>query len=256
MVVTDTIALFGLAIGLGFAHGIEPGHGWPVAATYALDKPNKWASGLLASSLLGIGHLISSIAMVAVFFWAKTYFNLGQAKWMNYVAGILLILLGVYEYRHGHSHAESDHSHEDETHSSHTHTDSESDHDHNHDHDENSGKLGGLTQYIPFVGSHHHMHKEDAERGLVGIAGFAFVLGFAHEEEFEIIGLCLGSQYCLQLMLVYAFTVIVGIVGLTLLLIAGYNRYEETVERYATYFPHISAAILIIMGFGFIVGLF
>ena len=79
---TDVLTLmlhgdaFGLLIGavlLGAVHGIEPGHGWPVAASYALDQRNKWLSGFAASLLLGTGHLVSSIAMVAVFFYAKAY---------------------------------------------------------------------------------------------------------------------------------------------------------------------------------------
>ncbi|MFQ3294816.1 MAG: nickel/cobalt exporter [Halobacteriales archaeon] len=82
------------------------------------------------------------------------------------------------------------------------------------------------------------------------------MLGFAHEEEFEIIGLCLGSSHCLSLMLVYAVTVIVGIVGLTLLLIGGYERYEDRVEAYADFLPRISAGVLIVMGIGFMGGLF
>jgi nickel/cobalt exporter len=82
------------------------------------------------------------------------------------------------------------------------------------------------------------------------------LLGFAHEEEFEIIGLCLGSSHCLSLMLVYAVTVIVGIVGLTLLLIGGYERYEDRVEAYADFLPRISAGVLIVMGIGFMGGLF
>jgi hypothetical protein len=110
---------------------------------------------------------------------------------------------------------------------------------------------------LPFTGGHSHAHDpgEAAERGLFGIAWFAFVLGFAHEEEFEIIALCAGSEYCLELMTAYALTVIVGIVGLTMLLIAGYQHYEERVERYTPYLPAFSAAVLVIMGTGFITGL-
>jgi hypothetical protein len=89
---------------------------------------------------------------------------------------------------------------------------------------------------------------------LVGIAWFAFLLGFAHEEEFEIIALCAGSNYCLELMSAYAITVVVGIVGLTMLLIAGYQRHRETVERYTPYLPTVSAAVLVTMGVGFVVG--
>ena len=83
-----------------------------------------------------------------------------------------------------------------------------------------------------------------------------FVLGFAHEEEFEIIALCAGSPYCLELMTAYALTVIVGIVGLTLLLIAGYQQYEDRVERYTPYLPLVSATVLVAMGLGFVAGLF
>jgi hypothetical protein len=109
-------------------------------------------------------------------------------------------------------------------------------------------------------GGHSHEHgiesATDTDRGLLGIAWFAFVLGFAHEEEFEIIALCAGSTYCLELMTAYALTVIGGIVGLTMLLIAGYQEYEETVEKYTPYLPLFSAAVLVVMGLGFIAGVF
>ena len=39
-----------------------------------------------------------------------------------------------------------------------------------------------------------------------------------------------------------------------MLLIAGYERYEENVEQYTPYLPAVFAAVLIIMGFGFITG--
>ena len=112
---------------------------------------------------------------------------------------------------------------------------------------------------LPFVGGHSHSHDgfdESSDRGLLGIAWFAFVLEFAHEEEFEIIALCAGSNYCLELMSAYALTVIAGIVGLTMLLIAGYHRSRERVERYTPYLPAFSAAVLIVMGVGFIAGVF
>lgn len=283
------------AVTLGAVHGIEPGHGWPVAASYALDRSNKWAYGFAASFILGVGHLISSIAMVLAFFYAKAYFNLTEANEpitvldgvqiggpVSLVAGILLIALGIREYLHGHSHGgrHDDHEHDSDrprspeqgsplegNHHGHDH-----DHHHAHDHgphphhshvDERSSDNGGLIfrlkEFLPFVGGHAHHHddpEEATDRGLLGIAWFAFVLGFAHEEEFEIIALCAGSDYCLELMSIYAVSVIVGIVGLTMLLIAGYQHYEEKVERYTPYLPLVSAAVLIFMGVGFVVGVF
>ena len=297
MIPGDAVGLFAGAVALGVAHGIEPGHGWPVAASYALDQTNKWLYGFAASLLLGVGHLVSSIAMVVVFFLVKRYFELTQINEpiellgvqiggpVGVVAGVVLILLGVREYFHGHNHAHGDdghgHGHADghghsHAHDDHAHEDGpdrtrhdhghqhrhDHDHSHHHGHDdhehgEERGLLGKVKLAIPFVGGHSHGSADEAaERGLWGIAGFAFVLGFAHEEEFEIIAMCAGSDYCLSLMTVYALTVIAGIVALTLLLIAGYQRYEERVERYTDYLPAFSAAVLILMGLGFITGLF
>jgi ABC-type uncharacterized transport system, permease component len=235
---------FGVASGCGRAgavHGVEPGHGWPVAASYALNQANKWVYGFAASLIIGVGHLVSSIAMVAVFFYAKAYFELTEVDEpltlvgdiqiggpVSIVAGLLLVGLGIREYRHGHSHGthsdeSDDHSHE-HTHdhdSGHAHDhdgghahDHDSGHAHDHDsghaHDHDSGHAHGdeesddrglfarVRGFVPFVGGHSHAHDSEAgeatERGLFGIAWFAFVLGFAHEEEFEIIALCAGRR--------------------------------------------------------------
>ncbi|WP_135302957.1 hypothetical protein [Haloarcula amylovorans] len=285
----DAFGLLLGAVALGAVHGIEPGHGWPVAASYALDQSNKWLYGFAASLLIGIGHLVSSIAMVAVFFYAKSYFELTQVNEpltlapgveiggpVSIVAGILLIALGVREYTHGHSHGhvsdddgQHDHTHDGGGHHGHHdhrgHSDGHDHHaDHTRDHDHPAahspdGFLARLKGALPFAGGHSHDHgeRDDAtDRGMLGIAWFAFLLGFAHEEEFEIIALCAGSTHCLELMSAYAFTVIVGIVGLTLLLLAGYEHFEETVESYTGYLPVFSAVVLVSMGVGFVVGLF
>ena len=278
MVLGDTFGLLVGAIALGAVHGVEPGHGWPVAASYALDQSNKWLYGFAASFILGVGHLISSIVMVGVFFYAKSYFSLTQLNEpltilggvqfggpVSLVAGVLLIGLGIREYRHGHSHGtdESEHSHQHASpdHESMNHSGHEHSHGDGHDHpqSQDEGLVSRLKHALPFAGGHSHTHEssEDvAERGLFGIAWFAFLLGFAHEEEFEIIALCAGSNYCLELMSAYAITVIFGIVGLTMLLIAGYQHHEETVKQYTPYLPVLSAAVLIIMGVGFILGVF
>ncbi|WP_424004867.1 hypothetical protein ACOZ4I_18360 (plasmid) [Haloarcula salina] len=297
MIHGDAVGLLLGAVALGAVHGVEPGHGWPVAASYALDQSNKWLYGLAASFLLGVGHLVSSIAMVAVFFYAKAYFDLTQVNspitvaggveiggLVSLVAGVLLIALGVREYRHGHSHGGHDHADGSHTEHGHTHGNN-ADPGHSHDHHGHASEEGHsrdrsrnhgddaprsaahadselwsrVKDAVPFVGGHSHAHDdrdEVAERGLWGIAWFAFLLGFAHEEEFEIIALCAGSTYCLELMSAYALTVVLGIVGVTALLIAGYEHHEETVERYTQYLPAFSAAVLVLMGAGFITGLF
>lgn len=315
----EVVGLFAGAIALGAVHGVEPGHGWPVAASYALDQGNKWLYGFAASFILGVGHLVSSIAMVAAFFYAKAYFDLTQVNDpitvlggvelggpVSLVAGVLLVALGIREYRHGHSHdhgagghshdhGAGGHSHDHgvddhsrshgdtgeaavsqvaadvnavydervEHHDAHDHDHDAHDHDHDHD---AGGVVSRVRGVLPFVetgsqdhGDDGHGHgglEEAADRGLWGIAWFAFVLGFAHEEEFEIIALCAGSTYCLELMLTYALTVVAGIVGLTLLLIAGYEHSEERVAALTPYLPAFSATVLVAMGVGFVLGVF
>ncbi|WP_254536453.1 hypothetical protein [Halomarina litorea] len=274
------LSLYGAVALIGLVHGAEPGHGWPVAATYALNRSRTWSAGLVAGLVIGIGHLISSIAVVAVFFLAASYFDITQLGWVNYVAGAMLILLGIREYRHGHSHSHGHggHSYDHDGEGDHEHAESgdyltsvtaappgeghtEGDHDHG-DHEDSLGAR--LAARLPFVGrdhdhSHGHDHgpalSADDPRGLTGLASTAFVLGFVHEEEFEILGFCVGrTQNCLDLMLVYAFAVILALVSLTLLLIAGFDRYEDRVDRWAEHFPTLSAAVLILMGLGFIFG--
>ena len=241
------------AVVLGAVHGAEPGHGWPVAAAYALDRRHKWANGFLASATLGVGHLVSSVAMVLAFFWVQSRFGLGDLWWMSYVAGILLIILGIREHRHGHGngHARGD-GHADDHEHEHGDAEGHVDHDghvHEHEHD-GHGLRGRLADALPFGSD------DPAERGFWGIVGFAFVLGFAHEEEFEILALCAGTgpNRCLELMLAYALTVIGALVALTMLLVAGYTRYEERAEAYAEYLPTVSAVVLVTMGVGFLLG--
>ena len=259
----DALGLLVGAVVLGAVHGVEPGHGWPVAASYALDRSNEWAYGFAASLIIGVGHLVSSIAMVGAFFYAKGYFDLARMNEpitvfggvriggpISLVAGILLIGLGIREYRHGHHHGshEGEHGHGQGSAQGHSHADP-------HDH----GIGARLRRLIPFGGGGSHSHdgiEEGTDRGLLGIAWFAFVLGFAHEEEFEIIALCTGSAYCLELMTAYAVTVVIGIVGVTMLLIAGYRNYEDRVERITPYLPVVSAVVLVGIGLGFILGVF
>ncbi len=88
MIDGELTGLLAGAVVLGAVHGMEPGHGWPVAASYALDQSNKWVAGIAASTILGLGHLVSSLAMVGVFFYAKSYFSLTQVNEPLTVAGI------------------------------------------------------------------------------------------------------------------------------------------------------------------------
>lgn len=215
MTVHGLIGLFGGVIGLGLLHGLEPGHGWPVAAAWALARRHPWRSGVVAAVVIGVGHLISSIAVVFLFFAAKSYFGLGGHRWIDWVAGGLLLALAAWQ----------------------------------------------VLRVWQSGGHHHHHHDgQDALSGnnsdLLALGVWALTLGFAHEEEFQIIAMCAGSGYCLSLMLAYAVAVIGALVVLTLLLIAGLSQFRHHIEHAERTLTLVSAAILAAMGIGFLAGVF
>lgn len=244
------IGLVAGVIAIGFIHGVLPDHGWPIAATYALNRPRKWVSGTIAGLILGMGHLFSSVVLVVAYFWFSRFANFAEGPWLRYVAGILLILLGINEYRSG-SHVDThthDHAH-DEDH--HAHTTSEPDDDR-----AESGFVSRLRSRFSSGESHHHLTEEHAERGLLALGMTALFLGFAHEEPIQILAICAGTAFCLELMIIYSLAVIIAILVPTLLLIAGYERHRSTVEAYTPYLPLLTAVVLIGMGMAFVFRIF
>ncbi|QKG94391.1 hypothetical protein HPS36_15885 (plasmid) [Halorubrum salinarum] len=274
------IWLFVGAIVLGTVHGILPDHGWPVAAMYSLNQERSYLHGFISGFILGFGHLVSSIFVVVAYFWALNYFDLTQIPYMSQVAGVILVILGIREYMrggHSHDHGEGGHDHGEgghdhgeggHDHGEGGHDHGEGGHDHGeggHDHDghgesDNDGLFSKVKMFIPFLGDDTHAHDQSLEeradeRGLWGITAFAFILGFAHNEEIEMIAICTGSLHCLELMFVYAMAVLIMCVSMTLLLVAGFERFEDTVKEYRSYLPVITAFVLVVMGFLFIGGL-
>ena len=254
-------------IGLGILHGVLPDHGWPIAATYALDKRRRWVHGVGAGLILGVGHLVSSVALVLAYFWLSTFAEFAEGPWMGVVAGSLLILLGINEYVNG-GHGEHDHGgheHDDHNHAEHDdnghdhaeHDDNGHDH-HAHDHDRHDDSDGSILDrarsVLPGGNGHQHLDEEHAQQGLFTLGSTALLLGFAHEEPIQILAICAGTAFCLELMLIYSLAVIGAILVPTLLLIAGYEHYRETVERYTPYLPTITAIVLVTMGLAFVVG--
>jgi ABC-type nickel/cobalt efflux system permease component RcnA len=206
----DTIlAVYATAITIGAVHGIEPGHGWPVAAALAVAHRRPRWYGLRAASILAGAHLISSFALVAVYSLARGFFDFQNLGWVHYVAGTLLIIMAIVQWWR---------------------------------------TLG--------TSHHHHHHGEHEDHGppttLWGLAGFAFALGFVHEEEFAIIGLAVNKTNAWALMTTYALSVTVSLVVLTLLSIATLQRFEKKLGRYEKHLPRVSAVVLFLMGLAYI----
>jgi nickel/cobalt exporter len=213
-----TGSVYATALSVGLLHGLEPGHGWPVAAVYALNHRRRWAHGILAGLIIGGAHLISSFAVVAGFVLLDRWLDISGLPYTMQAAGLVLIGMGIYQWfrgAHGHAH-------------------------------------------IHMGPNHHHADHSvrDSERmhngGIWALAVFAFALGFAHEEEFAIIALCAGSLSCWMVMGVYALAVAGSILTLTLLSIATLNRFEDRIGKWIPYLPRMSALILALMGTAYV----
>ncbi len=204
------------AILIGLLHGVEPGHGWPVAVVYSLQRERRAWFGLLTSSILAFFHLISSLAVVLVFLFVNRVVDLSSLPIVRYGVVALLLYMAYRAYTEPHRHTHGDH------HDHHAHS-------HSHGHE------------------HAHVHHRKTPQSLRDMAVFAFLLGFIHEEEFALLALCLGGIHCVALMLTYALAVSVAIIGVTLLAIQGYHLLEERLRRYDEYIPKALAGLFILM---------
>ena len=212
---------------IGLLHGFEPGHGWPLAVLYSMKKRNAVASATLSSSIIGIGHLASSIAVVVAYVLLQRWLDF-EAPWIRYVAAALLVGLAIKLFRektddlkkqHGHSHPGSP----------------EIEHEHEHEH--------------PGQGWHTHKHRHRAAvaMSLLGLVWFAFILGFAHEEEIALLALVAGGLDAWVLMLAYGVSVLLGLIAATIIGVKIYERFQPRLARYEKHIPKISAGILLIM---------
>ena len=82
--------------------------------------------------------------------------------------------------------------------------------------------------------------------------GFAFALGFVHEEEFAIIALAVGKASAWLVMGVYAVAVALSLVLLTVVAIATLNRFQDRLNKYEHRLPRVSAAVLGVMGLAYL----
>jgi nickel/cobalt transporter (NicO) family protein len=234
----DPTLVFLGVISFGLLHGINPSHGWTVAVLYSIRSKRQLLSSLTSSSILAGAHFLSSIVVVLAFIWVTTLVQIPQT-YLNYAVAVALGMLAflfwkekgedLVETQHGHLH----HDFIDRL-----------KHEHEHWH---SGS-GNHT--------HLHLHQKRALPTLAAIAGFALVLGFAHEEEFVILTLAVGGINPLLLMVAYATAVAAGLIGITILAVKVYSYIQHKVIQYTKYLPKISALILAAMAVGFALGLF
>lgn len=219
------------AIVIGLVHGLEPGHGWPIAVIYSNSRERKLLSAVSSSVLISFAHFVSSIAVVAVYVVFSTLVAL-PSEIMSLIAAALLIVLGIMFVREKAEDIE-------ESQHGHLHPDRFEEYEHAHEHEHPDGITG--------VHTHPHLHSEREILTLRRIAGVAFVLGFAHEEEFALLAFVMGGLNPWVMMISYATAVTASLVAATLIGVKMFEVFESKVTRYQRYLPKISGIILLIM---------
>ncbi|MCI0769626.1 MAG: hypothetical protein J4N83_05060, partial [Chloroflexi bacterium] len=160
--------------------------------------------GAWAAGVLGLGHLVSSFAVVGVFIAFDSVFDF-SSDIFRYIAGALLLLIAArFWLEKGH----------------------------------------GLD------------HEHGPPIGLRALVVSALVLGFAHEEEFALLGMALGGLNPFVLMTVYALAVLFAMIVITQAGIAAFRAIERRGRSVLPHMTKVSAAVMAFMGIAFLTGLY
>ena len=211
-------------IAIGLLHGLEPGHGWPIALLYSVRTGRPTFYAFVSSGIISFFHFVSSIAVVLFYFVASSFVDF-TSPILKYVAFVVLVVLAVKlilektDDQHIHLHDNA--------------TDMEHEHEHEH----------------PETGFHIHTHCQTkrAVLSLRKIASCAFFLGFAHEEEFALLALAVGGVSPLLLMSTYGLSMTASLVAVTVLGIKMYERVKGKIYKYEKYIPKASGVILLLL---------
>lgn len=212
---------------IGLLHGLEPGHGWPVAVLYSMNKKKALVSASASSGIIGTAHLISSIVVVAAYVLLQSWLNF-DVPWIKYLAAGVLLIIAVKLFMEKTDQMEKQHGHLHEN-------QPEIEHEHEHEH--------------PGQGRHTHRHKHTLGMALslIGLASFAFLLGFAHEEEFALLALVASGVNAWILMFCYGISVLLGLMIVTIIAVKIYKQLQPKLIRFEKYIPKISAGFLVAM---------
>ena len=178
------VGALALALFLGAAHGLEPGHGKTIVAAYLVGARGTVGNALFLGGVVALTHTSSVILLGLVALFASQYILPEQIfPWLGTASGLLIMGLGTWLLVNhlrgrslGHSHAHGEHHHEhshEEEHLHehvHSHAHGEHHHEHSHSHEEKHHHGHGHSHEeehhdhrdLPH-GEHHHGHGHSHE---------------------------------------------------------------------------------------------
>ena len=139
-----------LALFLGAAHGLEPGHGKTVVAAYLVGSRGTVGNALFLGGVVTFTHTFSVIMLGLVALFATQYVQPEQIfPWLGTLSGVLIVALGIWllighlkrldsrghpHHHHHHGDHGHDHSHPHPEDHGHSHEGDDPHHDHGHSH--------------------------------------------------------------------------------------------------------------------------
>ena len=89
----------------GLIHGLEPGHGWPLAVMLSRRQARTAGYAGFSASILGLGHLVSSFAVVSVFIGLDQVIDFSSDVFRYIAAGVLALIAVKLWLEKGHADA-------------------------------------------------------------------------------------------------------------------------------------------------------
>jgi nickel/cobalt exporter len=148
---------FLVAVVLGGAHAVAPGHGKTIMAAYLIGSRGRIAQALIVAGTVAATHTVGVLALGVLLATSLTLAPDALYEWLRLASGVLVAGVGAHllwravqvARRRRSEPPPADHSH-----------DHDHDHGHSHDHDHDHGPAAtrGITDYalVPVGGGHAH----------------------------------------------------------------------------------------------------
>ena len=250
-------AALALALFLGAAHGLEPGHGKTIVAAYLVGTRGTVGNALFLGAIVATTHTTSVILLGLVALFASQYILPEQIlPWLGTASGVLIMGLGGWllagnlrgkGHGHGHGHSHGEHHDHDHPHEGHHNGDHDHPHEghHNGDHDhphEGHHNGHGHSHEIPGKVTLGSLLTLGISGGIVPCTGALVILLLAVAMQRIAFGLVLLVAFSLGLA---AVLIAIGILIVKARpLVERFSGDGKWIQR----LPAVSAAIIILVG--------
>ncbi|MFI9599455.1 nickel/cobalt transporter [Streptomyces sp. NPDC052043] len=226
-----------VALGVGAAHAVAPGHGKSITAAYLVGTRGRYKDAVRLGVIVATMHTFS--VLVLALLWVGVSSTAVSTKtataWMQAAAGVVVVIVGVglihrqlrgRGHAHGHSHSHG-HSHEHEHGHEHGHSHEHHDHGHTHEHRDHETDSRDATA----AHAHHHVEQLTNPWSRQGLAALALSGGLLPSPSAFLIfvsGLLTGRALgALAIVLTFGVGMALTLTGVGVATIRGFTVMEK-----------------------------